>query len=237
MTTRRNITDELWKRGNLDYKRNINQLIFNEFVKDSKTTISTGIQHRRIGKTTGLLLTAVEFCLNDKNKRVSFICPRSKMTRTILMPIMRKILKDCPDELIPTWKENNKTWIFPNGSTIQCSGTENGHIGDFQGAVFDLCIIDEAGFCEQLRYTILSVIRPSLITTKGKIIMSTTLHYDEENDFTNFYMESSDTNSVLKLDIIGNPLFDPKQIAEVMNNMSAVNFQREYLCEVEETNV
>jgi len=232
MNVREKVITQLWKMGNLDYKRNSDQLVFNEFIKRSPDNIIIGVQHRRLGKSHGLLLTGIEFCLSNENSIVNYICPREKMIKSILMPTMRQILKDCPSELRPEWKENDKVWRFSNGSELRCCGTDNGHAERLRGSTSNLCLIDEAGFCDELKYVVYSVLIPTILMSGGKIIMSSSLSLNEDHDFEGFI---SNNNSVIVQTIDDNLDFSDKIIKQLASNYQLgkadPSYKREYLCE------
>ena len=59
---------------------------------------------------------------------------------------MRQILQDCPPHLKPEYMVADKTFVFPNGSEIVCSGTDGGAAESIRGRTYHLALMDEAGF-------------------------------------------------------------------------------------------
>lgn len=227
----------LWKMGNLDYKRRSNQILMRDHILNSKTKIIPILASRRNGKSFEILMEAIELCNSKPYAIVKYICPRLKMVKTIVNVNMRIILEDCPDDMRPEWKENDKIWLFPNGSEIQFAGTDNGSHENLRGGSADLCIVDEAGFCDHLEYVIKSILRPTVITTGGKIIMISTPSKSSDHEFIQKYIIPADNaGSLLTLKVHDNPSLSKEQIDEIaLDYPSGVNdphYRREYLCEI-----
>jgi hypothetical protein len=242
MTKKQNISKkdiyrELWKRGNLDYKRHESQLKIKEYIHNCKEDVIPILASRRLGKSFELLLEAVELCNEKPNAIVKYICPKLRMVKQIVGPNMRTILQDCPEHLRPEWKENDKTYIFPNGSEIQFAGTDNGSHENLRGGSADLCIVDEAGFCDHLDYVIKSILRPTLLTTGGRIVMISTPSKTSEHDFIqNYILPLKDSNKLLTLNIHDNPMLTEEIIEKLKNDYPTKDkdpqYRREYLCEI-----
>jgi hypothetical protein len=224
---------ELWKRGNLDYKRHSGQVRMKKYIDESDSDIIPILASRRMGKSFELLIEAVELCNIKPNAIVKYICPRLKMVKTIVGPNMRAILEDCPEDMRPTWKENDKIWLFPNGAEIQFAGTDNGSHEGLRGGAADFCIVDEAGFCDHLDYVIKSILRPTILTTDGKIVMISTPSKSSDHEFMRDYVDK--TNNILVLNIHDNPMLTAEKIERLKRDYPAGDkdpqYRREYLCE------
>lgn len=228
---------QLWKIGNLDYKRHESQLTMKSYIDESARQIVPILASRRLGKSFDVLLRAVELCNTKKHAIVKYICPRLKMVKNIVNKNMRIILEDCPDDMRPEWRENDKIWLFPNGSEIQFAGTDNGSHENLRGGSAHLCIVDEAGFCDHLEYVIKSILRPTLLTTGGKIIMISTPSKNSDHEFIQKYvLPLKNANELLILNIHDNPMLTPEIIEELKKDYPTgendPHYRREYLCEI-----
>ena len=228
---------QLWKMGNLDYKRHASQVNMKSYIDTASKQIVPILASRRLGKSFEVLLEAVELCNSKKYAVVKYICPKLKMVKTIANFNMRIILEDCPDEMRPEWKENDKIWRFPNGSEIQFAGTDNGSHESLRGGSADLCIVDEAGFCDHLEYVIKSILRPTLLTTGGKIIMISTPSKSSDHEFIQKYvLPLKNAGKLLILNIHDNPMLTPEIIEELKLDYPTgdqdPHYRREYLCEI-----
>jgi PBSX family phage terminase large subunit len=228
---------QLWKIGNLDYKRRSNQILMRDHIQNASKKIVPILASRRNGKSFEILLQAIELCNSKKYAIVKYICPRLKMVKTIVNFNMRIILEDCPDEMRPEWKENDKIWLFPNGSEIQFAGTDNGSHESLRGGSADLCIVDEAGFCDHLEYVIKSILRPTILTTGGKIIMISTPSKSSDHEFIQVYVLPEKLNkTLLILKVHDNPSLSEEEIESLKEDYPTgdqdPHYRREYLCEI-----
>lgn len=237
MVSKRDAIRKLWKIGNLNYKRHKSQLKIKEYIKSSNKQIIPILASRRLGKSFELLVEAIELCTTKKHAVVKYICPRLKMVKTIVNSNMRIILEDCPKDMRPEWKENDKIWLFPNGSEIQFAGTDNGSHENLRGGFADLCIVDEAGFCDHLEYVIKSILRPTILTTGGKIVMISTPSKSSDHEFIQKYiLPAKAANDLLILNIHDNPMLTAAIIEELKADYPTgendPHYQREYLCKI-----
>lgn len=235
--SKRDAIRQLWKMGNLDYKRHKSQLNMKEYITGATKMIVPILASRRLGKSFEVLLEAVELCNSKKYAIVKYICPKLKMVKTIVNFNMRIILEDCPAELRPDWRENDKVWLFPNGSEIQFAGTDNGSHEGLRGGSADLCIVDEAGFCDHLEYVIKSILRPTLLTTGGRIIMISTPSKSSDHEFIQKYvLPMKNAGTLMILNIYDNPMLSPEVIEELKLDYPTgdqdPHYRREYLCEI-----
>ena len=228
---------ELWGRGILDYKRRSNQELIRDYIKKSEKDIITILASRRQGKSYELLIQAVELCLGKKDAIVKYICPRLKMVSTIVHPNMKTILTDCPANMRPEWKEQAKMYVFPNGSQIQFAGTDNNSHENLRGGAADLCIVDEAGFCDHLGYVINDILAPTTDTTDGKVILISTPSKSPNHEFiTDFVKPLIASGEILKLTIDDNPYLSEEKKNKIAQRFPQgkkdPGYLREYLCEI-----
>jgi len=93
----------LWNKGILKWKLHVLQKkIYDDFYGGNDYT-TTLLISRQTGKSFFCCVLAIETCLRKPNAIVKYACPKQKMVKTILKPIMRQILEDCPPELRPEY--------------------------------------------------------------------------------------------------------------------------------------
>lgn len=243
--TKSEAIDKLWRMGRLEWKLKGIQKEMHSRVYTSTSKRTVLLCGRRSGKTYTTCTIAVEHCLRIPDCVVKYLCPKAKDAKTILRPIMRQILEDCPLDLAPEWKEADKVYSFPNGSVIQIAGTDNGSAESLRGGYAHLCILDEAGFMDDLNYNLLSILSPTTKTTKGKIILASTPSRDPNHEFlTDFVLPLKAEGNLVTYTIYDNPMFDEQiildTIAEYPQGKEDPQFRREYLCELDiqgDTNV
>ena len=168
--------DKLWRMGNLEWKLKGVQKEMREAVYNSKGKKTVFLCARRLGKSFTMMLIAVEYCLKQPNTIVKVLFPKKKDAKQVVREQMKTILSDCPVDIKPEWKEQDKIFFFPNGSEIQMAGTDGGSAESVRGGSCHLAILDEAGFQDyhEFEYILQSIIMPTLLTTKGKMILAST---------------------------------------------------------------
>jgi len=237
---------ELWQKGELIWKLKGKQRdIYNHFKYNERDIIPCLIS-RQFGKSFTMCALAVETCLQTPNAVVKYVCPTTKMVLNVMVPRVRDVIADCPDDIKPRWYPSEKKWIFPNGSEIQCAGTENGAYDSIRGGSANLCIVDEAAFCSDLETVVFNVLAPTTDTTQGKIYLASTPNdKDAHHDFHEFFVFPYEiTNDLLKMTWIDSPMVNEADRARILARYPGgeknIKFRCEYLCEipnVTETNV
>lgn len=235
--SQRAIIAELWRRGELSYKLNSCQQKMEAFFEGDTRDVIPILAARRTGKSFYLVVKAVSVCNKVPNAIVKYICPKQKMVQTIIKPIMRVILKDCPEPLKPEWKENAKMYIFPNGSEIHLAGTDNGNHESIRGGYANLCIVDEAGFCDELDYVVHSVLAPTTDTTGGQVYLASTPSKNSSHDFIQKFVKSAaNQNKLIKFTIADNDMLTEEKKKKIMERYvlgeKDPQYRREYLCEI-----
>jgi hypothetical protein len=227
----------LWEQGELSWKLKGVQKKIRDDILNDVNNVSVVVAGRRTGKSFTMCLIAVEYCLKRQNAIVKYACPKQKMVKTIIRPIMRTILEDCPKHLKPEWREADKVYIFPNGSEIHIAGTDNENADTLRGSAADLALCDEAGYMTDLTYVVRSVLSPILKTRNGKLILASTPSRSPNHAFITDFMDPYVAEGRCKIyTIYDNPNFSQavvdEIIAEYPRGTEDPSFKLEYLCEV-----
>lgn len=174
-------------------------------------------------------------CLSVPNSIVKFLSPTKIQVNTNLRPEMRRILADCPEELQPVFNKSQMTYYFKNGSELQLAGSDSGHADKLRGGFAHLCIVDEAQDCSDLMNVVRSVLIPTTMNTKGKIILIGTPPKDFEHDFIDFIDEALIKGTLVKKTIYDNPRITQEEIDGIIapypKGVNDPEFKREFLCE------
>lgn len=232
--TRQEAINILWHKGILHWKLHQGQKDLYDSYKSAKHRTLVWSCSRRLGKSFALCLLAIETCLKKPNVIVKYVAPQQKQVRTIITPLIRQILQDCPVELQPKFMTQQFCYRFANGSEIQLAGSDNGNAESLRGGSSDLCIIDEAGFCDELEYVVQSILLPTTATTDGKIILASTPPKTPDHAFRKYVERAFERGTLVKKTIYDNPMLTPDKIeelkAEAGGELSA-SWKREYLCQ------
>ena len=229
---------KLWEAGYLQWKLRGRQKDIYDHFTETQYDISTCLISRQFGKSFTLCLIAVEFCLNNPGSIIKYACPTQKMVERIIKPRIKEIIQDCPKELKPEWKTQEKEWVFPNGSTIQVAGCNGGRYDDLRGGSSHMCIVDEAAFVDELDTVVLNVLAPTTDTTGGKIFLSSTPNdKDANHEFHEKYVFPFEvTGKLLKITWEDSPMITDKDRERIVSRypggMENIRFRCEYLCEI-----
>jgi hypothetical protein len=227
---------EAWRRGLLTYKLDSFQKELAEAIKKTEDKVTVVLSSRRLGKSFFATVCAIQQCLSKPNSIVKYLAPTKLMVNTYLRPLFREILSDCPDDFQPSMVKNQFTYYFQNGSEIQLAGSDGGHAEKLRGSYADLCIVDEAGFCSDLENVVRSILIPTTMNTKGKILLLSTPPKDPEHDFIKFVEEADLKDGLIKKTIYDNPRIKPEEIESIIaaypKGKDDPDFQREYLCKI-----
>jgi hypothetical protein len=225
----------LWRSGNLSWKLDKNQLEMREFIfKDHPQTNTVVIaSSRRIGKTFAMLVISIELCLKTENTKVNYVAPTASMLRDYLFPMVEEIISDCPQNIRPDVSINRNSIKFKNGSEIKLAGTDNKRADKLRGRASDICIVDEAGFCTDLAYVVDSILQPTTLTTRGKIVLISTPASTMDHPFVDYMHKAQYMGTFIRKTIYDNPRLTPQDIqkmADIVGGVDSNQFRREYMC-------
>jgi PBSX family phage terminase large subunit len=227
--------DELWRRGQLSWKLDKSQKELYSLFYDSKQHIQTWLLARRSGKTYCLCILALEQCLRKPNSIVKFVSPTKLQLATIVRPLFKQILEECPQDIRPEFRAKDYIYYFPNGSEIQLAGTDNGHAEKLRGGDSHIWFVDEAGTCSDLENVVKSILQPTTLITKGKGILASTPPPQSEHDFLKFIETAEKNGSLIKKTIYDNPRITAEDIQQEIEKAGGADtdfFRREFLCEI-----
>ena len=228
---------ELWKRGKLDYILHKGQTKVKSTLLEFKDIINVLLCSRQFGKTFLLFTMAIETCQSTPDAVVKYCCPKQSQGERVLRQNMKIILKDCPLDLRPEWKASQKAYIFHNGSEIQVAGTDNKNHENLRGGHAAMCIVDEAGFCDELSYIVRSILRPTVLHTGGKIfLVSTPSKFFSHEFIQDWVLPFKASGKLVKYNIHDNPMLTKMQIeglkSEYPGGEENAEYRREYLCDI-----
>jgi len=224
----------LWNQGVVHWLLHPGQKSLYDSYQNSKDKIIVWNCSRRFGKSWTLCTIAIEQCLKKSNSLIKYCCAKQVDAKNIIRPLIREIIRTCPEELKPVYKTQERAYVFPNGSRIEISGVDSGKAESLRGGSCDLAIIDEAGLINDLDYIITSIILPTTLTTKGKIILASTPPKSSTHKYNDFVNEARIKGNLVTKTIYDNPTIDALELQKIIDNhhggIQSVDFRREYLC-------
>ena len=230
--------DQLWRLGEISWKLKGNQKKVYESLVNDPFDVTCVLISRRFGKSFTNCLLSVETCLKIPGAIVKYACPKQRMVKTIIKPIMRELLRDCPEDIKPEWKEIDKIYSFPNGSEIQIAGTDSGNAENLRGGYAHLLICDEAGYMDDLDYVVNSILLPTTDTTDGRLLLTSTPNYkDPLHEFhESFIFPMEAEGRLIKYTVDESPMVTPEKIKKIESRYAGgrdnPKFRCEYLCEI-----
>lgn len=235
LPTKKKAKEMLWKMGNLQWKYDNTQIELRNFVlNNDNSQVFVFECSRRLGKSRTMLTLAIEECLKTPNYKVNYVAPTAAMLKNFLFPMAEEILEDCPSAIRPLISLNQSTIKFKNGSEIKLSGTDNKRADKLRGRASNLCVVDEAGFCDDLGYVVDSILLPTTLTTSGKIVLISTPPASMDHPFIEYVKKAKFFKRHILKTIYDNPRLTPEQIknaADAAGGVDSNQFRREYLCE------
>lgn len=228
----------LWRRGNLSWLLDSNQQDLYKLFHENPSKIQTWLLARRSGKSFSLCVLSIEYCIKNPRSVIKYVAPTKKQVERFIQPIIDfDILSKagCPEDLKPKYNKKEEIYYFSNGSQLQLCGAESGNIDSIRGGFAHIAIIDEAQDVSQLKYAVNSVLLPTTLTTKGKILISGTPPQDPDHEFIHFIEEASANNTLIKRTIYDNPRLSREDIklqVDALRGENSEEFRREYLCEI-----
>jgi Terminase large subunit, T4likevirus-type, N-terminal len=227
---------QVWKKGFLTYKLDPFQKDLVDQINNSKEKVNVVLSSRRLGKSYAATIMAFMQCFSKPNSIVKFLSPTKLMVNSNLRAVIKQILTDCPEELQPFFKKSDFIYYFPNGSELQLAGSDSGHADKLRGGFADLCIVDEGQMCDGLMDVVRSVLIPTTMNTKGKIVIVGTPPKDFEHDFIKFVEEAEAKGTLIKKTIFDNSRITKDEIDSIIAayplGVNDPEFRREFLCEL-----
>lgn len=226
---------ESWTRGRLKYKLHKHQKPLYEQVWTAinnprlvKYAVNAA---RRFGKSTVLSLIAIEFAIRFPRSIIRFAAPTTSDLQKIVKYNVMLITDDCPKEHKPEWRSDVLT--FPNGSEIHSSGCNNGHYVNLRGHTSHLCVVDEAGFVDELENAVDSVLLPQTLTTGGRTILSSTPPEVVDHPFTQMFHQLEEEGNTCTFTLDDNTSISEEtkmQWIHASGGLYSTKVQREYFC-------
>ena len=234
--SKQEIKSELWARGVLRWKlHDIQKEMYDIFYNAPEHTTMIWNLARQSGKSYLLGVLSLETCLRKPNSIVKLLSDTKVHVESIIQPLITQLLEDCPEYLKPEYAKTKYKFIFPNGSEIQLAGSDNGHYERLRGQKTDLVLVDEAGFCTNLKYIVRSVLIPTTTHTGGKCVLASTSPLNPGHDFIDFMNRAEFQGRLTKKTIYDNPMLTKEQMESLIEELGGINSpdtRRELFCEI-----
>lgn len=226
----------LWRQGNItEFLLDKNQKEVYKQYKENNIKTQVVVLSRQSGKTYALSTIAVQECLQRPGIIVTFCAPRLNQAKKIAKTTLREVLKTCPKDIAPEYKSQENLFRFPNGSILELGALNQDRADDLRGSKSHLIIVDEAGFVDDLKYTLRSVLYPKLNTTKGNILICSTPSRSPAHEFNEIVKQAEFDGTLVRKTIWDCPRYtaeDVEAFAKEVGGKDSTDFKREYLCQM-----
>ena len=227
-----------WQTGRLSYKlRNGQKLIRQKWITNQLNNQKFYLEcSRRFGKSTFLLIILSEDCIKNPGHKCGFYAPVKEGLRDYVLPLIQKVFEDCPEDLKPKL-DSHLTLNFKNGSTIIFRGSNNEQHRIRRGNDLNLAGIDEARDCDRLDDLIESVVIPSLFTSTGHLIISSTPADSQDHPLYMYKQQAEKEGWYVKFTMYDANKWDPIDFPLTRidqwkkETTDPIAWQREYLAE------
>lgn len=231
------VISELWHRGELSWKLHSCQKIVYAALKSlpKSTREVVFLISRRWGKSFLITLLAIEDCVQQSGRQIFIVGPDLKHTRRIIAPLIKIITKDAPEGLI---KQNKSELSWTIGESTLLIGSFDTALESFRGLEAHTIYLEETGLTDivDYEYIMKSVLRPTLMHSRGRMVHATTPPREENHPFIYTTMAEAELNRALyKYTIRDNPLLTEKEIEEeiqIAGGESSSHTRRELFCEI-----
>lgn len=167
--------------------------------------------------------------------QVFIIGPNHKQTTKIITPLINEICEDAPKGLITRTKSELLWKVGESTLLIGAFDTANESL---RGMRANAIFLEESGLAgaEDYEYTLRSVLRPTLMHSKGRMVHLTTPAVELDHPLHRESMPKAAMNGALyTYTIRDNPLLTPEEIEkeiEDMGGLESVHCQRELFCQL-----
>lgn len=236
---------QAWEIGRLRYKLQPKQReAYDTVWRANPEEPFCFICHRGFGKTFIESVICMETSRQaEESESILIISSTLKKLRTVVKPAFLEVMRDCPDDLRPSYNTQDSFWEFPTGVRAHLVAAERGRIEDIRGIhKVRSVLIDEAAFFGDeedsypLDHVINAILIPMFIRTKStpRIIISTTPPETPNHPIKAIFQQSSLSGCVAVFNIYNSDIPQTK-IEEMHRRMLAMPggelaWQREMEC-------
>ena len=229
-------TEELWRRGEVrEFLLDLTQQSIARDIDKSAGRHHVVMCSRRLGKSHMLSTLCIEKALKKPNQLVKFITGSQRAARDIVLPIFRRLIETCPEDIRPEWRVHENRFKFENGSEIALYGVDATGGDDLRGQAADFYVVDEAGFIPKLDILVKEILAPMIIERGGRGVLSSTPPRHQGHPFISYVAEAERKKTLTVKTIDDCPRFSKKQIEafeEEAGGRDTDVFRREYLCQM-----
>lgn len=164
-----------WTTGDLSHKLLRPQhSAYDQFYKKRTSRKFVMVAGRRCRKSTLLLILHAETCIKNPGVQTAYVAPVEKGLADYISPIISVVFSDCPDDLLPKFREKSNDLLFPNGSRVVFNGCNMRQYRYMRGQKLALATVDEMAEVDDLEGAVDDVLFPAVWDSHGEMVLSGT---------------------------------------------------------------
>jgi len=106
--------------------------------------------------------------------QTAYVAPVEKGLADYISPIIGVVFSDCPDDLLPKFREKSNDLLFPNGSRVVFNGCNMRQYRYMRGQKLALATVDEMAEVDDLEGAVDDVLFPAVWDSHGEMVLSGT---------------------------------------------------------------
>jgi hypothetical protein len=164
-----------WLTGDLSHKLKAPQFrAYDKFYRKRTSRKFVMVAGRRCGKSTLLLILHAEACIRTSGIQTAYVAPVETGLADYISPIISTVFRDCPDDLLPKYREKDHDLFFRNGSRIVFNGCNMRQYRYMRGQKLALATVDEFSEVDDLEGAVDDVLFPAVWDSHGEMVLSGT---------------------------------------------------------------
>jgi hypothetical protein len=223
---------ELWRRGDLRYLLCPHELSLYALIRQG---LEVAHCTRGYGKTKSVMVYCLEEFLRDPARGAfPFVTADKSKAAGMLKPLVRWLAADAPDNLRPEWSHMDGGFRIGDREFLKVYGSDREQYDALRGTtIARKVVIDEAGFCDNLKEIMVDVISPACRKGGGSIVILSTSPYSTDHYFWTRVDMAQKAGTYARYTLDDNTLWTrelkEKALAEV-GGPGSITAQREYYC-------
>jgi hypothetical protein len=189
---------------------------------------------RRFGKTTSIIVFTIEKLLQNPGWVCRWCSPEQKQARTIVKPIMDKLMVNAPKHLRFHYRTMDSVYIGPNNQLIYLVGV-NDNAESARGPASNIIVADEFGTWKDPDYVVKDILSPQLQGQEGQwFIKASTPPRDLDHVYYTEKESAIRRGRFIKKTIYDNEAVTKDELDKILEDCGgaeSTTFRREYLCE------
>jgi len=178
-----------------------------------------------------------EVCIRTPGIQTAYVAPVERGLADYISPIIATVFSDCPENLIPRYREKFNDLLFPNGSRTVFNGCNMRQYRYMRGQKLALATVDEFSEVDDLEAAVDDVLFPAVWDSHGEMVLSGTPPVIPSPDNPVMrYVATAKLNDSYFHATVYDAGYTEEEIAEAMREVGidgkeSARFRREFMAE------